>query len=141
MRRLLLIIFVGVMAGPLPAAVPVLLESALEKISADYDHWAYTQTTVERNEKGKILKEVVVRFDPSKPYAEQYTPLTINGQAPTAADLKKFRKQGERRGAKIAEAENEGTKRRRVDEDDERQQHGGGRDHDANESAGHPSSW
>jgi hypothetical protein len=55
------------------------------------------------------LKEAVVRFDPSKPYANQFTPLKVDGQLPSPADLRKYRKQGERRGERIAEAENEGT--------------------------------
>jgi len=94
---------------PLEAAVPALLEGALDKVTADYDHWAYTQTTVEKNEKGKLLKRATVRFDPSKPYADQFTPLEVDGQPPTAGDFKKYRKQGEKRGERIAEAETEGT--------------------------------
>jgi hypothetical protein len=91
------------------AAVPELQETALVKIPADYDRWAYTQTVVEKNEKGKVLREAVVRFDPSKPYAEQFTPLSVDGQKPTAADLRRYRKQGEKRAERIAKAEDEGT--------------------------------
>lgn len=109
MLRALFILFVGLVSPRLVAAMPILLEEALQKISSDYDHWAYTQTTVEKNEKGKVLKEAVVRFDPSKPYAEQFTPLKVDGQPPSAADLRKYRKQGERRAKRIAEAETQGT--------------------------------
>jgi len=91
------------------AAIPALLDAAVQKISADYDRWAYTQTTVETNEKGKVLKTAVVRFDPSKPYPEQFTPLQVGGKPPTAADLRSYRRRGERRGEMIAEAENAGT--------------------------------
>ncbi|MEO7600260.1 MAG: hypothetical protein ABIV50_15100, partial [Opitutus sp.] len=109
MRRLLLLTILGVISGPVSGAVPALLDGALAKYAADYDHWAYTQTVVERNEKGKVLHEATVRFDPSKPYGEQYTPLKIDGEAPRPGDLKKYRKQGERREKRLAEAESEGT--------------------------------
>lgn len=89
-------------------AIPELLETALTKYAADYDRWAYTETLIERNEKEKLLKETVVRFDPSKPYAEQYTPLKINGEPPSAADLKKYRRKGERREKQREQAEKKG---------------------------------
>jgi len=109
MRRLLAFFFTVSLALPLRAEVPELLETALRKISDNFDHWAYTQTFVEKNDKGKIMRESVVRFDPSKPYAEQFTPLAIDGKPPTPAHLRKYRRQGERRAARIEEAENEGT--------------------------------
>jgi len=109
MHRFCVVLLAGLMALPLRAAVPALLDAALQKISDDYDRWAYTQTLVERNEKGKVVKETVVRFDPSKPYPEQYTPLRIDGLPPTEAQLRKYRRQGERRGLRIEEAENAGT--------------------------------
>ena len=103
------VLFVAALLPHLHGAVPPLLEGALGKVTADYDHWAYTQTTIEKNEKGKVLKQATVRFDPSKPYAEQFTPLEVDGQPPTAGDFKKYRRQGEKRGDRIAEAETEGT--------------------------------
>jgi hypothetical protein len=96
-------------AIPAHAVVPPLLETALDKIAADYDRWAYKQRIVEKNDKGKVLREAVVRFDPSKPYAEQFTPLKLDGQEPTAAQRRKYREQGERRADRIAKAESEGT--------------------------------
>ncbi|MEO6004188.1 MAG: hypothetical protein ABIZ04_17395 [Opitutus sp.] len=99
----------ALLASRATGTVPPLLDGALEKVSADYDRWAYTQATLEKNEKGKVLKRAIVRFDPSKPYAEQYVPLEIDGHAPDAGDFKKYRKQGERRGERVAEAETEGT--------------------------------
>lgn len=104
-----LILLATLWTVPVQAHVPPLLETALDKIAADYDHWAYTQTVVEKNEKGKVLREAVVRFDPSKPYAEQFMPLKLDGRPPTAAQLKKYRRQGERRADRIAKAESEGT--------------------------------
>ncbi len=94
-------------APPPPAAVPAvlrpataaelaLLSESLEKTAADLRRWAYTESRVVRDEKGKVKTDVVVRYDPSKPYAEHYTPILINGKPPTAADLQKYRRQGER---------------------------------------------
>ena len=109
MRFRLAFVFLAILSSRALGTVPPLLEGALEKVSADYDHWAYTQTKLEKNEKGKVLKRAIVRFDPSKSYPEQFVPLEIDGHAPDASDLRKYRKQGERRGEKIAEAETEGT--------------------------------
>lgn len=78
------------------AAMPHPLEEAIKKLSRDTDRWAYTQTAVQKDGKGKTTSEIVLRFDPSKPYAEQYTPITIDGKAPTDGQLRKYRKMGER---------------------------------------------
>jgi hypothetical protein len=109
MRRLLFIFIAIISAAPLPAAAPPLLETALQKISANFDHWAYTQTWIEKNDKGKVMNEAVVRFDPSKPYAEQFTPLKVDGKPPTAAHVRKYRRMGEKRAERIEKAETEGT--------------------------------
>lgn len=97
------------LAASLHAAMPELLEAALQKVSDEADRWAYTQTIVERNEKGKVVHETTVRFNPSKPFPEQYTALLVDGQTPTAAHQKKYRRQGERRGERIEKAESAGT--------------------------------
>lgn len=73
-----------------------LLNDALHKIAADLRRWAYTEHQVFRDHKGKVKNDVVVRFDPSKPYAEQWTPLQINGKEPSPRDREKYRKRGER---------------------------------------------
>ena len=75
-----------------------LLTEALEKTARDLPRWAYTETRVVRDEKGRIKTNVVIRYDPSKPYAEQWQPLSINGKAPSPGDLAKYRRQGERAG-------------------------------------------
>lgn len=92
----------------LRAETPALLGSALQKFAADYDRWAFTQTTVEKDDKGKVVSETVVRFDPSQPYEKQFTPIQINGKPPTEKQLKKYRRQGEKRGDRIEKAEKEG---------------------------------
>ena len=108
MRRLLLILFLagGVSAR---AAVPSLLQTAVMKLAQDTDRWAYTQTAIEKDGKGKARSDVVVRFDPSKPYAEQYIPLKIDGQQPSESQIKKYRRQGEKRGQRMEEAATTGV--------------------------------
>lgn len=73
-----------------------LLGEALQKTADDLPRWAFTETRVVRDEKGRIKSEAIVRYDPSKPFAEQWTPLSVNGKPPTAKDFEKYRKQGER---------------------------------------------
>ena len=81
--------------------VPPLLLDALTKLSEDFDHWAYTETRASTNPSGIPKGETIVRFDPSKPYAEQYTPLKIDGQPPTERQLKNYQTRGERRGDRL----------------------------------------
>ena len=73
-----------------------MLKDALEKTARDIPRWACTQTTVIRDDKGRIKSEAVVRYDPSKPYLEQWTPLKINGKPPEEKDFRKYRRWGER---------------------------------------------
>jgi hypothetical protein len=87
------------------AATPdelVLLTEALEKTAGDLRRWAYTESRVIRDEKGKVKSETLVRYDPSKPWAEQWTPISINQKPPTAKDVEKYRKMG-LRAQKISE--------------------------------------
>ena len=85
-------------AGP-RAATPdeiALLTEALEKTAADLRRWAYTESQVFKDDKGRVKTDTVVRYDPSKPYAEHHTPISINGKPPAVKDLEKYRKRGDR---------------------------------------------
>ena len=79
------------------AAVPALLQTAVDKYAADAERWAYTQTVISKDRQGKVEEEVVVRNDPSQPYAVQWTPLKINGQEPTERQVEKYRKEHDKR--------------------------------------------
>ena len=115
MRRfitLLSVCWVATLAGAAESARPAtpeetaLLNDALKNTAQDPERWAYTESTVVEFGDGKEhkeSKETIVRFDPSKPYEEQFTPLRIEGREPTAKDLKKYRKKGEERGRKRIE--------------------------------------
>lgn len=89
--------------GPRPATPEEaqLLKEALKNSEQDTDRWAYTETTVIQGSKGLPRGETVVRFDPSQPYAEQYTPLKVKGRTPSDRDRKKYREKGEERGRKL----------------------------------------
>lgn len=72
-----------------------MLNGALHKVADDLRRWAYTEHRVIRDSKDRVKSEQIVRYDPSKPYAEQWTPLKIDGKEPSARDLAKFRRRGE----------------------------------------------
>ena len=74
----------------------VLLSESLHKVADDYWRWAYTEHRVMRDDKGRVKSDVLLRYDPSKPYAEQWTPISINGKEPSERDRTKYRRLGER---------------------------------------------
>jgi len=105
---LYLVLLTGLWAAPAEAEAPLPLDDALLKVAQDRGHWAYTQTDVVMNDKGKVLNEAVIRYDPSKPYAQQYLPIEIEGHPPTRYDFDHYRAQGEKIGRKTEKAEDAG---------------------------------
>lgn len=89
---------------PPTAAELALFKDAMQNSAQDTEHWAYTESTLMKVSKGQQKGETVVRFDPSKPYAEQLTPLLIEGKPPSEKQLKDYRRRGERRGERVARA-------------------------------------
>lgn len=71
------------------------LNAALHQVADDLRRWAYTEHRVVRDANDRVKSEQLVRYDPSKPYAEQWTPLKIDGREPTAREKAKFRRKGE----------------------------------------------
>ena len=108
MRLFVVLLFSICAALPGRAAVPPLLADAIQKVLADANRWAFTQTIVEENGKGEETKRTVVRYDPSKPYAEQYAVISVDGKPPSDSDRSKYRRRGERRGDRMEKAESEG---------------------------------
>jgi len=113
MRRVLLPLLVLVLgsagfgAETPRAATPedqALLKTALKNTEQDIDRWAYTETSTTTQSRGRQKGATIVRFDPSKPYAEQYTPQLIDGKAPTKRQLEEYRQRGEKRGERVARA-------------------------------------
>lgn len=82
-------------ARPATADEVALLNDVLHKTADDLRRWAYTEHQVFKDDKGRVKREQLLRYDPSKPYAEQWTPIKIDGQEPTERDRAKFRKRGE----------------------------------------------
>lgn len=76
-----------------------MLGEVLHKTADDYRRWAYTELRIMRDDKGRTKSETLLRFDPSKPYAEQWTPLKIDGKEPTDRDRAKYRRRGEKSSA------------------------------------------
>jgi hypothetical protein len=103
-RRRFLCLLLTASAASLRADLPPLLETALVNALRDRERWAYTETKVERDDKGQVKGSSIVRFDPSKPYPQQYTPISINGTAPTEHDFRKYRELGEKRAPKAEKA-------------------------------------
>jgi hypothetical protein len=79
-----------------PPAAPALLEDAFNKLMENQGHWAYTQAQTLSGVTAALGRETVFRFDPSKVYAEQFAPLTVEGRPPTTRERDEFRDIGER---------------------------------------------
>jgi hypothetical protein len=73
-----------------------LLNETLYRVAGDYPRWAYTEHRIVRDAKGRVKTDLLLRFDPSRPYAEQWTPLSVNGKEPSDRDRSKYRTLGER---------------------------------------------
>lgn len=88
-------------AGVLRAEIPALLDAAWTNYVKDIDHWAYTETTHAFDATGKQTRETVTRYDPSQPYADQFTILSHNGKPPTDEQVKQARQRGIARGERL----------------------------------------
>ena len=80
-----------------PAGAPPLLAEAVRKSALDAEHWAYTQTVISKDREGKVKEETVVRFDPSRPFEEQWTPIKLDGKDPTERQIRHLRDEHEKR--------------------------------------------
>ncbi len=76
--------------------MPALLQDAMQKLRAEKGRWAYTETSVTRDGRGRVQKETVIRHDPSLPYAEQSRLLKINGREPTKLEARRHRDAAEK---------------------------------------------
>lgn len=89
-------------ARPATADEVTLLRDAMRNSAQASERWAYTETRHNEVSRGKPRGDTIIRFDPSKPYAEQFQPIKINGKPPTEKQLKEYRQRGEKRGERIA---------------------------------------
>lgn len=114
MRRLFIFLLFAAASTLAWGAPPALLNEALQGLADNFDHWAYTHTIVQHDGKGENREEAVIRFDPSKPYAEQFTPIKINGREPTEKDREKYRRDGEKRGERLVKGEESAASKRKT---------------------------
>lgn len=92
-------------ARPATTDEQAILQTAIESTAKEMVRWAYTEARLFRDLKGKPKTDVLVRYDPSKPYPEQWTPLKVSGEPPTERDVAKYRKQGERTQRRVERGE------------------------------------
>lgn len=76
-----------------------LFKEAFGKIGTDEDRWAYTETSHGLDDK----RVATMRVDPSRPEAERYTLLKLNGKPPTAEEVKRWRDEGRDASASLGE--------------------------------------
>ncbi len=70
-----------------------MLDAAIQKLQADEDHWAFTQSTQEFDRHGNPKEGVnIERYDPSQPVAQQWTLLQWKGHEPKARELRSWKK-------------------------------------------------
>ena len=82
---------------PLRAETPALLSRAIQKLIADEDHWAYTQTTRRFDQSGRPSGgQMVERYDPSRPIDEQWQLLEFAGHAPSPLELRIWQRDKEK---------------------------------------------
>lgn len=94
-----------------------MLNELLHKTAGDLPRWAYTEHRVFRDHRGRIKSEQIVRYDPSRPYAEQWEPITIDGKEPSERERAKFRRRGEQsvpRIGSMSSGPNPDNRRRRA---------------------------
>lgn len=80
---------------PATADELALLNQAVRASVQDMRNWAYTETSITRDAKGKVKRHIIVRHDPSKRYEDQWEPLPVNGQPPSQKIVERYRKRGE----------------------------------------------
>jgi len=97
MRISVILLLFSIAAAFSRAASPALLQAAVDHYAKDVERWAYTQTIVSKDRKGKVEEELVVRNDPSQPYEIQWTILKIDGKEPTGRQIEKYRKEHDKR--------------------------------------------
>ena len=87
------------------AEVPAMLDTAIKKLQADEDHWAFTQTTLKFDRDGKSTEgSKIERYNPALPDSQQWTLLQWKGSEPTEREMSAWKKRKEkeikRRGEK-----------------------------------------
>lgn len=94
-RACFLLLFLSPLLGR--ADAPPLLHDAIQKLIADDDHWAFTQSTQRFDRLGKPTGGLTIeKFDPSQPTDLEWQLLQFRGHPPTSAELESWQFQKER---------------------------------------------
>jgi hypothetical protein len=75
---------------------PRLLGDAFEKLVENQGHWSFRESESLQGLSRKAKGETILLIDPSKPYAEQFSPIQVEGRPPSAGERSDFRELGAR---------------------------------------------
>lgn len=78
-------------AATAQAEAPALLREAVDRWAGERDRWAFTQHVREFDGE-KVEQERFEQYDPSKPFGERWTLVTIDGRPPTAKEWESWDK-------------------------------------------------
>jgi hypothetical protein len=94
-RACIFLLFLSPVLGR--ADAPPLLHDAIQKLIADDDHWAYTESTQRFDRLGKPEGgPTVERYDPSQPTDREWQLLQYRGHAPSRWELSSWQSQKEK---------------------------------------------
>lgn len=77
----------GLFAPLVHASAPALLTAAVQKLVAEDDQWAYTQTYRRAD---KPDAETIARFDPTRPTGAQWELIKLRGRSPSSSEAAKW---------------------------------------------------
>lgn len=73
---------------------PALLEHAIQTVTVEEDHWAYTRTTLRLDSNGQPCGGATIeRYNPAVPLNEQWGLVRYQGRIPTESDVYAWRRQ------------------------------------------------
>jgi hypothetical protein len=75
---------------------PALLNDAFNAFLEHQGRWAYTETHSPLGFSGRSGGETILRFDPSRRYAEQFVPVKLRGKTPSEKECKQWAERGEK---------------------------------------------
>jgi hypothetical protein len=94
-RPWLLLVIWLVLRATAQAETPALLADAFRTYLGQQNRWAYTETLFRPDKAGRMLRDQVMRIDPSVTYADQIVPEVIGGAAATPAQTAEWARRNE----------------------------------------------
>lgn len=93
-------VLLGAAVLPLQAAIPALLDEAVQKWTAEKADWAFTQRVRTYSDDGLVTEKRLERYDPSLPDDRRWHLLTFNGKDPTEEQQDRWETRRNRRPRK-----------------------------------------